>query len=315
MAARTRSWSISTSSGSTAAGSMVIETTSWSPVTTALTAPPPALASTDERLELRLDAGHLGLHLLGHLGQVAHAHRSISCSAVRVSRPRRLRRRSPSKMRRACATRSSPAGRCRRRRARCWSPRSVPPSGAAEDGGDPLLERPTACARPCRAGTPGSRESRARRRRHAPRRAGRRQIGPVGRVARHELRRRAASRGAGPRAGRPTGGRRWRQARAGVRGAARGWRAPVGARASAGGVGAACSGRTPRGGRRDGARRARLRPGCRLRAGLAGSAALLAAARTVAGVGGRLGRRGARHARLSAARRPPPSRHSSSCQR
>src|SRR5438270_8825943 len=46
VAARTRSWSISTSSGSTAAASIFTSRTSRSPVTLTLTIPPPALAST-----------------------------------------------------------------------------------------------------------------------------------------------------------------------------------------------------------------------------------------------------------------------------
>src|SRR6266550_1479405 len=45
-AATMRSWSMSTSDGSTAEGSIVTETSSCLPVTTALTTPPPALPST-----------------------------------------------------------------------------------------------------------------------------------------------------------------------------------------------------------------------------------------------------------------------------
>jgi hypothetical protein len=45
-AATTRSWSISTSDGSTADGSIVIDTTSCLPVTVADTTPPPAEPST-----------------------------------------------------------------------------------------------------------------------------------------------------------------------------------------------------------------------------------------------------------------------------
>src|SRR5439155_10323941 len=45
-AATTRSWSISTSSGSITSGSMSIDTSSLVPVTTTLTMPPPAVASS-----------------------------------------------------------------------------------------------------------------------------------------------------------------------------------------------------------------------------------------------------------------------------
>ena len=77
---------------------MVTETSSPCPLTTALTAPPPAVPSTVSALELGLDAGHLGLHLLGHLGQVPVAHVAcLRCS----SRPRPRRPGRPPKTRRA----------------------------------------------------------------------------------------------------------------------------------------------------------------------------------------------------------------------
>ena len=69
-AATTRSPSVSTSSGSTAFGSMVTLTISPVPVTVALTSPPPALPSTSAVGQLGLRRLHLRLQLLGLLHQL-----------------------------------------------------------------------------------------------------------------------------------------------------------------------------------------------------------------------------------------------------
>ena len=55
------------------------------PVTVALTTPPPAEPSTCRGFQLRLDAGHLLLHLLRHPLQVGHPHRVLLLVVVAAS--------------------------------------------------------------------------------------------------------------------------------------------------------------------------------------------------------------------------------------
>ena len=129
-AATTRSWSISTSAGSTADGSIVMLTSSCLPVTVALTTPPPAEPSTCAASSSPWTRSHLLLHLLRHPLQVGHPHRVLLLVVVAASltdastacRGRVGRQsisptstRSSPKMRRASAMRNVVRARCRGR--------------------------------------------------------------------------------------------------------------------------------------------------------------------------------------------------------
>ena len=73
-AATTRSWSISTSAGSTADGSIVTDTTSWLPGDAGRHDATAGGALDYRGSELLLDAQHLALHLLRHPLEVAEPH-------------------------------------------------------------------------------------------------------------------------------------------------------------------------------------------------------------------------------------------------
>ena len=91
-AATTRSWSISTSSGSTADGSIVDADELLLAGDGGADDAAAGRAVDDGRLELGLDAQHLLLHLLRHPLQVAHAHRMSSFVGVAVAASLRQRR-------------------------------------------------------------------------------------------------------------------------------------------------------------------------------------------------------------------------------